>query len=844
MDKILKQPVLSLLSMSIGAATGFYSVSVTATEINTAFMQGTTDVPSVLKDGVKYPAGQYYVDVMLNGTRTGRMPLTISPDDEHSGQLCLSPEWLQNAGIFFLQEPYEQTFDRVRGCYALGRKESTHLNMDMGAQTLDFVIPQAWMPEKNDAVRWDYGISGLRLKYNGNFNKNVQSDNSRYGYNDDTLNAYGNFNASLNLGRWILSSDMTGTRNTRGSEFTTSNMTLSTAISQIKGDLMLGRALTRTELFSDFGFYGAAVRSNSNMRSWRSRGYAPVITGVAASASRITVSQDGYTVLSRTVPPGPWRLDDISAASNGSLVVTVEDNSGHKSVTEYPVSTLPSLLRPGDYAYNVAVGQRNDTSRLSDAFSSGNGTFTLASVDLGFQPVTLNTATLLHNRYQAAGLGVTRPLGEWGALSASVSGSRAEYDDGSRRKGVSATVRYAKSFTNNTDIQLLTYRYQSPGYTEFANWRPDERYRCNGFGYPDRDENLQALYQDGQYRAPYQYTCFTGREKARYEARLSHWMDRAYLSGSFWQQTYWGGQKDALGASLSASTSIFDGVSVYLNGNWSRSAWSALDDYSGSLGVSIPFTLDGVRHYSSNTVGYSRYGGASFNTGSSAMLSDRLNYSVNAGTDERSNSNAGASVSYAFDRMLTSMAVSQSRDTTTLSGNVSGSAIATAQTGLLLTKESSDTVAILRIKDTPGVTFNGSLPTNSNGNTVVYLSGYNPTTISINPENVPEGAELLNTSYEVVPTEKAIIYREFGFRNVQRYILRVRDAQGDILTGGSATTEQGLDAGFITSNGVLLMNLLAAPQKITIRQSNGKQCSFAATGLKADVSSVQETRCE
>ncbi|MBJ3210951.1 hypothetical protein JGB64_24355, partial [Salmonella enterica subsp. enterica serovar Typhimurium] len=57
MDKILKQPVLSLLSMSIGAATGFYSVSVTATEINTAFMQGTTDVPSVLKDGVKYPAG-------------------------------------------------------------------------------------------------------------------------------------------------------------------------------------------------------------------------------------------------------------------------------------------------------------------------------------------------------------------------------------------------------------------------------------------------------------------------------------------------------------------------------------------------------------------------------------------------------------------------------------------------------------------------------------------------------------------------------------------------------------------------------------------------------------------
>lgn len=838
MEITSKQPALSFLALSIYSSLGY------ATEINTAFLQGTTEVPSVLKDGVKYPAGQYYMDVMLNGSRTGRMSLTVSPDDEKSGQLCLSPEWLQNAGIFFLSEPYEQTFDKVRGCYALGRKESTHLNMDMGAQTLDFVIPQAWMPEKNDAARWDYGISGLRLKYNGNFNKNVQSGNSGYGYNDDSLNAYGNFNASLNLGRWILSSDMTGTRNARGSEFTTNNLTLSTAISQIRGDLLLGRSQTRTELFSDFGFYGAAVRSNSNMRSWQTRGYAPVITGVASSTSRITVSQGGYTIYSRVVPPGPWKLDDISSTSNGNLVVTVEDNGGHKTVTEYPVATLPSLLRPGDYQYNVAVGQRNDTNRLDDAFSSGNGTFALASFDRGLPTTTLNMATILHNRYQAAGLGIAQPLGVWGAFSLGVSGSRAQYDDGSQREGASATVKYAKSFTNNTDIQLLTYRYQSPGYTEFANWRPDERYRCNGYQFDNQGRDENGQFRDEQYRYRYNYTCFTGKEKARYEARLSHQMNNAYLSGSFWQQTYWGDQQDAFGASLSASTTVMDGISVYLSGNWSRSAWSTQDDYSGSLGVSIPFTLGGIRHYSSNTVGYSRYSGTSFNTSTSATLSDRLNYSFSAGTDGKNNSSAGASASYAFDRIQTSMAVSQNRDTTTLSGNLSGSVIATTQTGLLLTKESSDTVAVLRIKDTPGVTFNGSLPTNSGGNTVVYLTGYNPTTISINPENVPDGAELLNTSYDVVPTEKAIIYREFGFQNVQRYILRVRDAQGNILTGGSVVTEQGLDAGFITRNGVLLMNLLAAPQKITIRQSNGTQCSFAAAGLKAGVRSVQETRCE
>lgn len=821
----VKHPALSLLALSI------CSSFVSATELNTAFLQGTTDVPSVLRDGVKYPAGQYYVDVSLNGVRTGRMTLSVSPEDEQAGQLCLSPEWLQNAGIFFKPEAYQDTFDPVRGCYLPGRKDNTKVSFDLGAQSLDFGIPQAWLAEKNDAARWDYGISGLRVKYNGNFNQNIQSRNKQ-GYNyDDALNAYGSFNTSLNVGRWILSSDMNATRSTWGSEFTTNNLTLSTAISQVKGDLLLGRSQTRTELFSDFDFYGAALRSNTNMRSWQTRAYAPVITGVASTTSRITITQGGYTIYSRVVPSGPYQLEDINSTSNGNLVVTVEDDGGRKTVTEYPVATLPSLLRPGDYNYNLAVGQRNDSDRLSEAFRSGNGTFGLASLDWGLSSTTLNMATLLHSGYQAAGLGVTQSMGAWGALALSVNGSRADYDDGSRRQGVSATVKYAKSFTNKTDIQLLTYRYQSPGYTEFASWNPE---------YGDR----RKIFDPDGLGLNDHYVWFDGREKARYEARINHRMDNIYLSGSFWQQSYWNRSQDAVGASLSASTTILDGVSLYLSGNYSRSAWSTRDDYSGSLGVSIPFSLGGVRHYSSNSVGYSRYNGASFNTSASATLNERFSYGVSAGTDEKSNHTAGATASYAFDRMQTNLAVSQSRYTTTLSGNVSGSAIATAQTGLLLTKEASDTVAVVRIKDTPGVTFNGSLPTNSRGSTVLYLTGYNPTTISINPENVPDSAELLNTSYDVVPTEKAIIYREFGFQNVLRYIVRVRDAQGNVLTGGSAATEQGLDAGFITSNGVLLMNLLAAPKTITVSQSSGKQCRFSAAGLKENTGTVQEIRCE
>lgn len=802
MSVVARNPVVLLALMSVVFfANNSHAIE---SELNTDFLQGVVGIPAVLQSGIKYPAGQYYVDVQLNGSTTARAFLAISKEDEVAGNVCLSPEWLQHAGVFFKPEKYTDTFDKVRGCYVLGKNEHTRVDFDYGAQAVDFIIPQAYLLDKSDAELWDYGINGFRLTYSGNFNKS----------NDDSLNAFGNINASLNLGRWVLSSNMNASKSSYGNEFSTNDLTLSTAISQVRGDFQLGRSQTRTELFSDFGFYGAALRSNSNMRPWNSSGYAPLINGVATSTSRITVTQGGYTIYSKVVPAGPYQLNDISPVSNGDLLVTVEDDSGAKATTVYPVATLPSLLRPGEYNYNFAVGQKSVDNELKSAFSSNQGMFLLGSVDYGLPTTTVNMATVLHDKYQAGGVGLTQSLGLLGAVSSNVNLAKAQYDDNSTERGVSVAFKYAKNFTNRTDLQLLTYRYQSAGYREFASFDPDKR----------------------NYTSP---------EKARYEARLSHRLDNnVYLSSSFWQQSYWDRDKDAIGANLSASMTVFDDVSVYINSSYSRGGYANQDDYSASLGVSVPFDIGGLRHYNSNSVGYSRSGGTTFNTGVSATVDDRLNYSLNANTGSQGNTGANVSLGYAFDTVQTNIAVSQSRDRTTFSGNLSGSAVVTAETGLLLTKQASDTLAIVKIQDMPGVTFNGSLPTNEDGETAVFLSSYSPTSLSINTENVPDDAELLNSSYNVVPTEKAIVYREFNFTNVHRYILRVRDAHGNTLTGGNAETDTGMNAGFISGNGVLLMNLQTKPAWVAINQSNGQRCNINVAALNANASSVQEARCE
>ncbi|EAB8636066.1 outer membrane usher protein PefC [Salmonella enterica subsp. enterica] len=798
----LRLPKLSLLALSIYSSFSF------AAELNLDFVQGTSVIPSILRVDSVYPKGQYFADVVVNGERTGRMNLAISDEEEKNNLLCLSSEWLRNAGVRLNTGMYDDVFDNKKQCYALSKKPHTRVDFDYGSQTLNFSIPQAYMLSKTDPSRWDYGVNGGRLRYYGNFNKTTNND----------LNAFGNFDLGVNLGRWVLSSNMNASRSSDKTEITSSDLTLSTAISQVQGDLLLGKSQTRTELFSDFNFYGAALRSNSNMRPWEMRGYAPEISGIASTPSRITVTQNGYTVFSRMVPAGPYRLDDLRPMGNGDLVVTVEDESGHKTEQVYPVTTLPTLLRPGEYQYNLAVGKKNTSNELDKAFTSDTGLFWLGSFDYGFATTTLNSATILNDDYQSAGLGVTRTLGSLGAVSFSAGVSKASYDNGEQKKGQSFSAKYAKSFSERTELQLLTYRYQSKGYVEFSDFSPRDRW-----------------YMDNQ--------------KSRYEGRLSHRFDDAYLNASYWRQDYWNRGGYDSGSTLSLSTTVFNSVSLFLNGSYSRYVRSDKPDYSVSLSVSVPFDLGGVRHYSSNSVGYSRYGGTTFNTSVSATPTDRFNYSMNANTGTKGNRGASLSASYAFDAIQTNLGMSRTHSSyggnqTSFSGSFSGSVLGTSETGLLFTRESSGTVGIINVPGVEGIKFNGSMPTDRNGNTVVWLSEYAENNININMENVPDNLEFETTSYKVVPTENAMIFRRFGFENVLRYILRVKDAQGNYLTGGSATTEQGLNAGFISGNGVLLMNMLAAPESVRIDMGNGKQCRFSARGLKANTNKVQEVRCE
>lgn len=127
----------------------------------------------------------------------------------------------------------------------------------------------------------------------------------------------------------------------------------------------------------------------------------------------------------------------------------------------------------------------------------------------------------------------------------------------------------------------------------------------------------------------------------------------------------------------------------------------------------------------------------------------------------------------------------------------------------------------------------------------MYVSPYNSNDIRINTENVPENIELKNSVYSVIPTERAIIYRDFAHTEIKRYILRVKSADGKPLSAGSqAKTEQGINAGFVANGGVLIVNVLAEPNEILVSQYDGKQCRFSMQGMTAGDNKLKEVRCE
>lgn len=809
--KAVAEPVSSVFfrraALALAVSAAFASATGIAGEkLDMSFIQGGAGVNPEVWAALNgsYAPGRYLVDLSLNGKEGGKQILDVTPQD--SNELCLTEAWLTKAGIYVSADYFREGYDATRQCYVLTKAPSVKVDFDVSTQSLSLSIPQKGLVKMPENVDWDYGTSAFRVNYNANANT---------GRNNTS--AFGSADLKANIGHWVVSSSATASTGDSGGNSATINMfTASRAIRLLSADLLVGKTSTGDSMLGSTGTYGVSLSRNNSMKPGN-LGYTPVFSGIANGPSRVTLTQNGRLLYSEMVPAGPFSITDVPLYTSGDVTMKVTGEDGREQTQVFPLAVMNGQLSPGEHEFNLAAGLPDDDSDMDGAVFA-------ASYGYGLENLTLRTGLVFNQDWKGASAGMVVGLGWLGAVSVDGAYASAKYRDGSH-SGNKVQLAWSKQLeTTNTGLRLSWSR-RSEEYEDMSSFNPSEVYS-----------------QVNQGR----------RVKDEWSAGISQPVGKLFsLSLSGWQRSYYPAsaisahrqQKDSgkeRGVTGTLSTQI-EGVGVNLSWTGSRNA-EGENNWSASASVSVPFMLLDRRYSSSTSVSTSKDGGTGFSTGLSGSLNDRFSYGFGGGRDGDGGASSYLNASYSGDRAYLSGALNQSSSGGT-SGSVSasGSVLAVpAAKDIMFSRTTGDTVAVVNVKDTPGVKVtSGDGQTNSDGNLVVPLNSYDWNTVTIDAGTLPLSTELTNTSQKVVPTDKAVVWMPFDALKVKRYLLQVKQRDGEFVPGGTwARDSKNTPLGFVANNGVLMINTVDAPGDITLGQ-----CRIPAAKLQ-DTEKLQEITCE
>lgn len=782
------------------AAVGLYLLSADAPgseKLNMAFVHGGQALAEAAW-GLSNPAGRYLVDVELNGKRTGRRILEVSEAEAET--LCLTPGWLNDAGVYVREETFTPVRDETRGCLELSRFPDTEATFDFAAQRLVLRLPQKGLMKRPVVTTREYGHSALRMNY---------SVNGTHDRSGSALTGVSTLKA--NLGRWVLDSAASFSEDSRS----VSMVTASRALEILDADLTVGQGSAGDSITGSLNMRGVTLRSNNHMRA-NLTGYSPVFSGVATSPSRVTLIQGGRTVYTELVPAGPFDIRDASLLGQGDVEMVITDEGGRETRERFPLTRLSGQLTPGQQEYGLAAGVVD----REDGSGTLRGPLASLSYGRGFRGVTARGSVTGHDRYTGGGGELVAGAGDAGSMAMTGSLSRARYTQGGVQQGWRGAVTWARNLGAAARVQLSTSR-RSERYTEAGSFDP-------GYTPGPVGQAAGSLARRAREQKSEQTLQFTMTPGARSSVGLSAW-----------QRDFWFSPATEKG--LTARLNVRPGnTGVSLGGTWSD--YQGRSNYILSASVSVPFEFSGRRFSSGTSMSSGRGGQYGVSSGISGQVTDRLGVGVSTGTGRGSHTQSALDADWQGDRVRGNVMVSRQGERTWTAGQVNGSLLALPAAGsLVLSSHTQDTVAVAGVPGVKGVRFTGAAgaTTDSRGNVVIPLSGYLPGTVSVDAATLPGNIELATTSRTFTPVAQAVVYLPFETLEVNRYLLQVRGQDGEFVKPGLwARSEKGSPLGFVAHNGVLLINYVDKPESLTLGN-----CVIPTRKLK-DTDKLQEVMCE
>ncbi|HEC8710297.1 TPA: F4 (K88) fimbrial usher FaeD [Salmonella enterica subsp. enterica serovar Poona] len=794
-------------ALALAMAAAFASTTTAAGEkLDMSFIQGGAGINPEVWAALNgnYAPGRYLVDLSLNGKDIGKRILDVTPQDSEA--LCLTDAWLTGAGVYVSADYFREGYDATRQCYVLTKAPSAKVDFDVSTQSLALSIPQQGLVKMPENVEWDYGTDAFRVNYNANANTGRHN-----------TSAFGSADLKANVGRWVVSSSATASTGDSGDNEATINMfTATRAIRSLSADLAVGKTSTGDNLLGSTGTYGVSLSRNNSMKPGN-LGYTPVFSGIADGPSRVTLAQSGRMLYSAMVPAGPFSITDVPLYTSGDVTMTVTGDDGREQKQVFPLSVMSGQLSPGEHEFSVAAGMPDDDSDLE------GGVFA-ASYGYGLDGLTLRAGGVFNRDWQGASAGTVLGLGYLGAVSADGAYATAKYRDGSR-SGNKVQLAWNKQLELTDTGLRVSWSRQSAEYEDMSSFDPTELWGQENHGRRIKNEWNAGISQP---------------VGGLFSLSVSGWQRSYYPASTTGSYRYAGDNGRDTGITGSLSTQI-KGVSLNLGWSGSRNTQGE-NNWSASASVSVPFTLFDRKYSSSTSVSTGKDGGIGFSTGVSGSLNDRFSYGFGGGRDSGGGGTGYLNASYSGDRAYLSGTMNHSTGSGT-SGSVSasGSVLAVpAARDVVFSRNSSDTVAVVNVKDTPGVKVtSGDGQTNGDGNLVVSLNSYDWNTVTIDAGTLPLNTELATTSMKVVPTDSAVVWMPFDALKVHRYLLQVKQRNGEFVPGGAwARDSKNTPLGFVANNGVLMINAVDRPGDITLGQ-----CRIPAAKLQ-ETEKLQEITCE
>lgn len=794
-------------ALALAMAAAFASTTTVAGEkLDMSFIQGGAGINPEVWAALNgdYAPGRYLVDLSLNGKDIGKRILDVTPQDSEA--LCLTDAWLTGAGVYVSADYFREGYDATRQCYVLTKAPSAKVDFDVSTQSLALSIPQQGLVKMPENVEWDYGTDAFRVNYNANANTGRHN-----------TSAFGSADLKANVGRWVVSSSATASTGDSGDNEATINMfTATRAIRSLSADLAVGKTSTGDNLLGSTGTYGVSLSRNNSMKPGN-LGYTPVFSGIADGPSRVTLTQNGRMLYSEMVPAGPFSVTDVPLYTSGDVTMTVTGDDGREQKQVFPLSVMSGQLSPGEHEFSVAAGMPDDDSDLE------GGVFA-ASYGYGLDGLTLRAGGVFNRDWQGASAGTVLGLGYLGAVSADGAYATAKYRDGSR-SGNKVQLAWNKQLELTGTGLRVSWSRQSAEYEDMSSFDPTELWGQENHGRRIKNEWNAGISQP---------------VGGLFSLSVSGWQRSYYPASTTGSYRYAGDNGRDTGITGSLSTQI-KGVSLNLGWSGSRNTQGE-NNWSASASVSVPFTLFDRKYSSSTSVSTGKDGGTGFSTGVSGSLNDRFSYGFGGGRDSGGGGTGYLNASYSGDRAYLSGTMNHSTGSGT-SGSVSasGSVLAVpAARDVMFSRNSNDTVAVVNVKDTPGVKVtSGDGQTNGDGNLVVSLNSYDWNTVTIDAGTLPLNTELATTSMKVVPTDSAVVWMPFDALKVHRYLLQVKQRNGEFVPGGTwARDSKNTPLGFVANNGVLMINAVDRPGDIMLGQ-----CRIPAAKLQ-ETEKLQEITCE